>query len=347
VRAVVFAGPGEVSVSSLPEPAAVEPGDALVRVTAAGICGSDLHVLHGRIPGMTPGSVLGHEFVGVVEATAPGVTRVHAGARVVGSFLVPCGRCWYCQRRLYGRCEEQRVFGYGTFFGDLAGAQAEYVRVPNADLALHPLEPQLDDEQALFAGDIFTTGLEVATEGGIHPGDTVAVIGCGPVGLMAIQAAATFLPARLLAVDTVASRLAMAARFGAEPIDAAAVDVPTAVRERSGDRGADVVLECVGAIPALDTAVDSVRRGGRVSVIGVHTEPRWALGLTVAFVNAVDIKFCGTANVPGRWDRALELIRDGAADPSAIISHRLSLQEAVEGYRLFDSRQALKVVLRP
>jgi threonine dehydrogenase-like Zn-dependent dehydrogenase len=346
MRAVVYIGDG-VELQNLPRPRLTEPGDAVVRVTTTAICGSDLHVVHGRIPGMSPGGVLGHEFVGVIEEAGPETTRVRPGDRVLGSFSVPCGRCWYCERRLHGRCADQRIFGYGAFFGDLDGAQAEYVRVPNADLALHRLEPQLGDEQALFAGDIFTTGLEVAAEGRIEPGDTLLVIGCGPVGLMAIQAAAAFQPSRILAVDSVAARLLAARGLGAEPVDASTVNVPTWVHEQTSDRGADVVLECVGSVAALDTALDSVRRGGRVSVIGVHADPEWTVPLSLLFVRAVEIKFCGTANIVGRWDRALELIRDGAANPAAIISHRLPLDDAVAGYQLFDSRQALKVVLTP
>jgi threonine dehydrogenase-like Zn-dependent dehydrogenase len=347
MKAVVYLGDGGVRVDDVPKPSIEEPGDALVRITTAAICGSDLHVVHGRIPGMTSGKVLGHEFTGTVEEVGSGVSRFAPGDRVLGSFTIPCGECWYCRRRLFSRCVDQRVFGYGAFFGDLDGAQAEYVRVPNADLALHAIEAQLGDEQVLFAGDIFTTGLEVAAEGRIEAGDTVVVLGCGPVGLMAASAARAFHPERILAVDTVPDRLAAAARLGAEPVDATRVDVPTYVGERTGDRGADVVLECVGAIAALDSAVDAVRRGGRVSVIGVHSDPEWTVALNIVFVKAVDIKFCGTANIVGRWDQALELIRDGTANPSAIISHRLSLDDAQHGYELFESREALKVVLTP
>ncbi len=347
MKAIIYAGDGRVALEDVPQPSIEEPGDALVRVTTTAICGSDLHVLHGRIPGMSPGKVLGHEFVGTVEAAGSGVRRFAPGDRVLGSFTIPCGECWYCRRRLFSRCVDQRVFGYGAFFGDLDGAQAEYVRVPNADLALHAIEPQLGDEQVLFAGDIFTTGLEVAAEGRIEAGDTVLVLGCGPVGLMAVSAARAFRPDGILAVDTVPSRLAMAERLGAETVDAGRVDVPTFVGERTGDRGADVVLECVGAIPALDSALDAVRRGGRISVIGVHSDPEWTVALNIVFVKGVDIKFCGTANIVGRWDQALELIRDGAADPAAIISHRLPLEEGVVGYQLFEAREALKVVLTP
>lgn len=347
MKAVVYVGDGGVSVEDVPKPSLEEPGDALVRVTTAAICGSDLHTVHGRFPGVAPGTVIGHEFIGVVEETGADVSRFAPGDRVVGSFIVPCGHCWYCSKRMFSRCQDLRMFGFGVFVGNLSGAQAEYVRVPSADLVLHAVEPQLGDEQALFAGDIFTTALEVAREGRIEPGDDVLVIGCGPVGLLAIQAAATAKPGRILAVDTVASRLAVAERFGAEPVDAAAVNVDTFVHETTADRGADVVLECVGRVETLDTALDAVRRGGRLSIIGVHVAQEWRIPLNITFIKAVSIKFCGYANVIGGWDQSLELIRSGTVDPTAIISHRMPLEDAAEGYRLFDAREALKVVLTP
>ncbi|HXZ99730.1 MAG TPA: alcohol dehydrogenase catalytic domain-containing protein [Candidatus Binatia bacterium] len=344
MRALVYAGEGRVRLSDVPEPELAEPGDALLRVTTTAICGSDLHLLHGRIPGIRPGSVLGHEFAGVVEAVGASVSRFHAGDRALASFTVPCGACWYCGRGLFSRCADQRVFGYGAAHGDLGGGQAELVRVPNADLVLHAIEPGLSDERALFAGDIFSAGLDAAAEARIEAGDTVLVVGCGPVGLMAAMASATFGPARLLAADAVSSRLEAAGRLGAEPLPADQ-GLAARVRERTGGRGADAVLECVGNAQALEAALASVRRGGRVSVIGVHTEPEWTLGLGRLFAKAVHLEFCGVANVLGRWDQALDLIRRGLAEPAAIISHRLPLEEAVAGYHLFESRQALKVVL--
>ncbi|HET9050639.1 MAG TPA: zinc-binding dehydrogenase, partial [Candidatus Dormibacteraeota bacterium] len=181
----------------------------------------------------------------------------------------------------------------------------------------------------------------------IEEGDTVVVQGCGPVGLFAIQAARTFRPGAVYALDTVPERLEMARSFGAEPVDARKVHPATFVQERTGGRGADVVLECVGALPAFDQAIDVVRAGGRISVMGVYAEPEHTLPINLVFMKGVDVKFCGTANVVGRWDRALELIRGGAVDPTAIISHRMSLDDAIEGYRLFEAREAMKVVLTP
>ena len=199
----------------------------------------------------------------------------------------------------------------------------------------------------LFAGDIFTTGYDCAAEGRIHEGDTVVVQGCGPVGLMAIQAARTFKPAAIYAVDTVAQRLEIAQGFGAIPVDAGTVHAPSHIQDHTGGRGADVALECVGARPALIDAIDSVRAGGRVSVIGIYSDPGMEMPLTTTFLKAVDLKFCGVANVLGRWDAAYDLIRAGEADPASIISHRLSLDDAVHGYELFAAREAMKVVLHP
>ena len=347
MRALTFADFGRVEMADVPRPTIEEPDDVVVRVTTTAICGSDLHVLHGRIPGMTPGGVLGHEFVGVVEDVGRDVRTVRAGDRVLASFIIPCGKCWFCKRRLFSRCPDQRVFGYGMFLGDLNGAQAEYVRVPNADLCLRVIDEGLSDEHVLFAGDIFTTGYDCAVEARIEEGDAVVVQGCGPVGLMAIQAARAFKPSVIYAVDTVAQRLEMAQGFGAVPVDASAVHVPSHIQDHTGGRGADVLLECVGAIPALIGSIDIVRAGGRISVIGVYSEPEIELPLNLTFVKALDLKFCGTANIIGRWDDALRLIADGSADPQSIISHRLPLDDAVRGYELFAAREALKVVLTP
>lgn len=347
MRALTFADIGRVEMADVPRPAVEEPGDALIRVTTTAICGSDLHVVNGRIPGMTPGSILGHEFAGIVEDCGSEVRSVKPGDRVLASFTIPCGACWFCRRRLFSRCPDQRVFGYGMFLGDLNGGQAEYVRVPNADLCLRTIDSSLSDEKVLFAGDIFTTGYDCAVEARIEEGDVVVVQGCGPVGLMAVQAARAFKPSVIYAVDTVAQRLEMAQGFGAVPVDAAAVHVPSHIQDHTDGRGADVLLECVGAIPALTGAIDVVRAGGRISVIGVYSEPEMEFPLNLTFVKAIDLKFCGTANIVGRWDDALALITSGAADPASIISHRLPLDDAVRGYELFASREAMKVVLTP
>lgn len=347
MRALVFKDFDAIELADVPKPRIAEPGDALVRVTTTAICGSDLHVVHGRIPGMTPGGVLGHEFVGIVEAVDGSVRRFAEGDRVVGSFTIPCGACWYCDRRLFSRCPDQRVFGYGSFFGDVAGAQAEYVRVPNADLVLHGIDDSMGDEQALFVGDIFTTGYDCASEARIQKGDVVAVVGCGPVGIMAILGAWSYEPSTIYAVDRVSQRLEMAQSLGAIPVDAHEVHVPSFVQDRTDGRGADAVLECVGLVPALLDCIDIARAGGRISVIGVHSDQELVLPLNTTFVKAIDLKFCGTANIVGRWDGAMAMVSSGAAQPDAIISHRIKLDDGVRGYELFERREALKVVMTP
>jgi threonine dehydrogenase-like Zn-dependent dehydrogenase len=347
MRAVTYQDVGRIELDDVPKPQIQEPTDVLLKVTTTAICGSDLHVLHGRIPGMMPGGVLGHEFVGVVEEVGAGVKRFREGDRVLASFMIPCGHCWFCGRGLFNRCPDQRVFGYGAFLGDINGGQAEYVRVPGADICLHPLEGSLSDEQALFAGDIFTTGYDAAVEGRIQEGDVVAVQGCGPVGLFAIQAARTFKPSVIYAIDSVDQRLEMAQSFGAVPVNVKTVHAPSFVQDHTGGRGADVVLECVGALPAMTQAIDVVRAGGRISVIGVYSEPEYELPMALVFTKGIDIKMCGTANIVGRWEDVLALTRQGVVDPTAIISHRMNLDQALEGYKLFEAREALKVVLTP
>jgi len=347
VRALVFKDFDAVELVDMPKPVLEDETDAVVRVTKSAICGSDLHVVHGRIPGMSPGGILGHEFVGVVESVGGAVRRFAEDERVVGSFTIPCGACWYCERRHFSRCPDQRVFGYGSFFGDVAGAQADYVRVPNADLVLHHLDDSMSDEHAIFIGDIFTTGYDCATEARIEPGDVVTVVGCGPVGLMAILAARHFQPSTIYAVDTVSQRLEMAQTLGAIPVDANAVHAPSFVQDRTGGRGADAVLECVGLVPALLDCIDIARAGGRISVIGVHSDQELVLPLNTTFVKGIDLKFCGTANIVGRWDEAIAVLADGDVHPDSIISHRLNLDAAVRGYELFERREALKVVLTP
>lgn len=347
MRAVTFQDVGQIRVDDVPKPEIQEPTDAILKVSTTAICGSDLHVLAGRIPGMMPGSVLGHEFIGTIEAVGSEVKNVREGDRTLASFMIPDGTCWYCRRGMFNRCPNQMVFGYGLFLGDVNGGQAEYVRIPLADNCLHPVDASLSDEQALFAGDIFTTGYYAASEGNIQEGDVVAVQGCGPVGLFAIQSARIFKPSVIYALDSVDQRLEMAEQFGAVPVNIRNVNAPTFVQDATGGRGADVVLECVGALPALTQAIDVVRPGGCISVIGVYSEPEYELPMSLVFTKGIDLKMCGTANVVGQWDEVLRLTREGAIDPTAIISHRMKLDQAEEGYRIFEKHEALKVVLTP
>ena len=347
MRAVLFEDGGTVRVGDHPEPSIAEAGDAIVRVDTAAICGSDLHLLHGRIPGMATGTVMGHEFVGRIEAVGDGVRGLVPGQRVVGSFLIACGACWFCERDEFNRCERMWALGYGLFLGNLDGAQAELVRVPDAEVNLRALADDMTDEQAIFAGDILSTGAYAVAEGGVRAGDVVAIIGAGPVGLFAAMHARATSPAEVLLVDVAPDRLAMAERVSAVPVDASAVNPVVEIQRRTGERGADVVIEAVGTNDALTTALDAARPGGTVVVIGVTAELSYDLPIGEVWRRGLRIVMGGTCNVQAHWGRALDLVARGEIDPTIIISHTLPLEEAVKGYELFESRQAVKVLLTP
>jgi threonine dehydrogenase-like Zn-dependent dehydrogenase len=347
MRAVLFEDIGSIRVGDYPDPSVVDAKDAVVKVTTAAICGSDLHLLHGRIPGMRADSPIGHEFVGTVTAVGDEVTRFKPGDRVVGSFLIACGQCWYCAREEYSNCDQLWILGYGMFTGDLDGAQAQLVRVPIADLNLHAVDDSLTDEQAVFAGDILTTGVYICERAGIRPGDTIAIVGAGPVGLFTLMNARAYEPAQIFMVDVATDRLKLAEQLGATPLDSNKVNPVVEIQRATGERGADVVIECVGLAPAFTTALDAVRAGGTVAVIGVHSDLTYDFPIGEVWRRGVTIVMGATCNVQAYWDRALELVKNGTVDPTILISHTMPLEEAVEGYRLFESHEALKVILKP
>jgi threonine dehydrogenase-like Zn-dependent dehydrogenase len=346
VRAVVFAGVGAVDVRDVPDPAIEEPGDAIVRVTRTAICGSDLHFLHGKTP-IEPGETLGHEAVGTVEAVGAGVARFRPGDRVVVAFDIACGACWFCRNGQTQLCDHFRTLGAGMFGGGLAGAQAEWVRVPTAEVNLLTVPDEVDDERALFVGDILTTGLYGASLGEIGPSDVVAVLGVGPVGFFCVQAARMLGAAKVFALDREPDRLALAARVGAEPVNVRERHPATALAEATDGRGADVVIEAVGTPSAFETAVDVVRRGGRVVVLGVYAGESIELQIGVWWARALDVRFAGICPVHVWWERAMAAVVDGRIDPAPLVSHRLALEDAVKGYELFDRREATKVILVP
>ncbi|MDX1502691.1 MAG: alcohol dehydrogenase catalytic domain-containing protein, partial [Thermoanaerobaculia bacterium] len=276
MQALTFHGPGRVRCETVPDPVLRGPDEALVRVTTTAICGSDLHPYRGREKGLDPGTVLGHEFVGVVEeatAEAPAV-----GQRVAAPFSTSCGDCFFCRRGLTSRCERGQLFGWIEEGDGLHGGQAELVRVPLARSSLTPIPEGVSDEAALLAGDVLSTGFYCAEMAEVSAGDRVAVIGCGPVGLMAILAARELGAERVLAIDTVAERRELAAGLGAEAVDPAAGEAVERVREATSGRGADAVLEAVGSPQASRLAIDLVRPGGTVAAAGFHTESRFAFG---------------------------------------------------------------------
>lgn len=346
MRAVVLEDVGRVAVRELPDPRLEEPGDAVVRVTASSICGSDLHFLRGKVP-IEPEEPMGHEAVGVVEAVGPDVTRFSRGDRVVVAFDIVCGRCWFCLRGQSQLCEEFRNLGAGTFGGRLGGAQAELLRVPTADVNLLAIPDGVDDERALFVGDVLTAGFYAAALATVRPGDRVAVVGCGPLGYACILSLCATGVADVLALERHPSRLSLAEAAGATPIDVRARDPQMAVADATEDRGADVVIEAVGHRDAFETAVDVVRRGGCVVVAGVYAGETSELQLGVWWARALRLIFSGACPVHAWWERSMREVASGRIDPSPMVSHRLPLQRAPEGYELFASQRATKVVLLP
>jgi threonine dehydrogenase-like Zn-dependent dehydrogenase len=346
MRAVVFDGDGRVAVRDVAEPVVEDPRDAILRVRLAAICGSDLHFLHGKAP-LEPGDVIGHEAVGVVEVVGDEVRRFRAGDRVVTAFHIACGACWFCRNGQTQLCDEWRMLGAGLFGGELAGTQAERVRVPLADVNLLGVPDDVDDERAVFVGDVLTTAWYGASVSDIEDGETVAVVGAGPVGFLVAQAALARGAGTVLALDREADRLALVARAGAVPIDVTARNPRTAVDEATEGRGADVVIDAVGHPDAFASAVDVVRRGGRVTVLGMYTGERVDAPLGVWWARALDVRFAGICPVHAWWDDAMRELRAGRLDPTPLVSHRLSIEDAAEGFALFGARRATKVLLRP
>ena len=346
MRAVVFDDVGKVRLADVPAPALQQPGDAVVRVTRTAICGSDLHFFHGKAP-LDPGDVMGHEAVGVVESIGADVTRFATGDRVVVAFNIACGSCWFCGRDETQLCDDFRNLGAGIFGGGLPGAQATHVRVPTADVNLLAIPDDVEDERALFVGDVLTTGVYAASLAAIEPEDSVAVIGCGPVGWFCAQAARAAGAGRVFAIDREPSRLALAESVGAQPIDVRERHPGTALAEATEGRGADVVIEAVGSTETFESAIDIVRRGGRVVVVGVYAGESIDVQLGVYWARALTVRFAGICPVHAWWERAMEEVRSGRIDPLPLISHRLPLEDAAQGYDLFDRREATKVVLIP
>ncbi len=344
MRAVVYAGPGEVRVDEVSEPKLAGDGDALVRVSRTAICGSDLHLLHGKTPGMREGGVIGHEFVGTVTDGPD----EFVGKRALGSFLIACGNCDFCELRRFNFCRNRRALGLGALTGDLDGAQAEVVRVPDAALNLKALPDGLDDEHALFAGDILATGFYAAALSEITPDDIVVVFGAGPVGLFTALAARRYSPEKVLVIDQDPQRVEFAREvYGFEALDTSEMAPESVVAGATEGRMATVAIDAVGAVPVVKSAMKVVRDGSRIAIVGVYGGERYELPMGVAWVRGIDLRFSGMANVQATWDEALSAIAANEIDPTLAITHRLPLEEAVEGYRLFESREAMKVVLQP
>jgi 2-desacetyl-2-hydroxyethyl bacteriochlorophyllide A dehydrogenase len=344
MRAVTFQAPGEVRIEEKPDPEIVAADDVLVRVEASGICGSDLHIFHGRVP-VEQGFTIGHEFVGTVLAAGDDVERVAVGDRVLGCFHTACATCVACLRGDYHRCEHGQTFGHGSKLGDLQGAQAEQLLVPRANLTLRRVPEGMSDEAALFAGDVMGTGYHSIAHAGMAAGDSVAVLGLGPVGLCAVQAALAGGAVRVFAVDTVEERLAMAAQFGATPIKLGEEEPKKVVRAATEGRGVDVVVDAVGDPGPLEMAISLARDAGTVSGIGAYAG-RGEVLLGLAWLKGLTLRL-GLANVIAHVDRVLALIEAGKLDPTPLVTHHMKLDQAEEAYKLYDQREALKIVLTP
>jgi 2-desacetyl-2-hydroxyethyl bacteriochlorophyllide A dehydrogenase len=344
MRAVTFQAPGEVRVSEVPEPELVAPTDAIVKIEATGVCGSDLHIYHGRVQ-IEPGFTIGHEYVGTVLEVGGDVREVSAGDRVLGCFQTACGRCYFCRNGLFHKCDCSRTFGHGATLGSLQGTQAERALVPSADLVLRRIPEGMSDEVALFAGDVMGTGFHAVVDSGLRPGDVAAVLGLGPVGLCAVQAARAAGAAHVIAVDSVPERLAMAESFGAQAVHLEEGDPRGAAREATAGRGVDVCIDAVGHPQALDLALRLTRKCGAVQAIGVYAE-RTEVHMGLLWIKSLHV-CAGHANVIGHVDRVLALMAAGVLDPGPLVTHHMSLDDAPEAYALYDKREALKIVLTP
>jgi 2-desacetyl-2-hydroxyethyl bacteriochlorophyllide A dehydrogenase len=344
MQAVTFQAPGEVRVEERPEPELLARDDAIVRVEATGVCGSDLHIYHGRVV-IEPGFTLGHEFVGTIVAAGDGVTELAEGDRVLGCYCSACGKCFFCRRGDFHKCDDGRVFGHGKTLGSLQGAQAERVLVPHANLTLRRVPEGMSDDAALFAGDVMGTGWHAVEQAGIRPGDSAAVLGLGPVGLCAVQAARAAGAAKVIAIDTVEERLAVARDFGAEAVHLTEDDPRAAVKGATEGRGVDAAIDAVGHPEALEMAARVTRKAGTVAAVGVYAE-RIQVHMGIVWIKALTLK-TGHANVIGHVDRVLAMMAAGVLDPMPLVTHHMPLAEAANAYAVYDRREALKIVMTP
>ena len=342
MHAVVFHGPGDKRWEEVPDPKIVDDGDAVVRITATTICGTDLHILKGDVPAVTPGRILGHEAVGTVVETGPGVRSVKPGDHVLLSCISACGRCRYCRERQYSQC----LGGGGWIFGHLVdGVQADLARVPFADTSTYPVPEGLSDEQVLYLADILPTGFEVGVlNGRVQPGDIVVVVGAGPVGLAAILGARLYSPAAIVAVDPTAARRDWAEKFGAN-VATSPEQARAEVDRLTDDLGADTAIEAVGIPETFEQCTELIRPGGRVANVGVHGRPA-TLHLESLWIKNVTI----TTGLVDTFSTAtlLKTVAAGRIDPTRFTTHRFALPDAMEAYDTFaraGETNALKVLL--
>jgi threonine dehydrogenase-like Zn-dependent dehydrogenase len=388
MRAVCWQGTHNIQVETVPDPKILNPRDAIIRITTTAICGSDLHLYNGLNPTMKKGDILGHEFMGEVVELGPAVKNISIGDRVVVPFTISCGSCFFCNRDLWSLCDNSNpngqllekvmgyspagLFGYSHMTGGYAGGQAEYARVPFADVGLFKIPDGLTDEQVVFLTDIFPTGYMAAENCQIQTGDTVAIWGCGPVGQFAIRSAYLLGADRVIAIDRVPERLKMAKDGGAEVLNYESFDVGDALKEMTGGRGPDSVMDAVGmeahgtglegfydqTMQALKLETDrpnvlrqaivACRKGGTVSVPGVYTGfvDKIPMG---AFMNKGLTMKTGQTHIHRYLSTLLDRVQNGEIDPSFVITHSLPLEQAAQGYKIFEEKKenCIKIVLKP
>jgi alcohol dehydrogenase len=346
MRAIVYHGPGQKAWEDVPKPVVVDDTDAVVKVDAVTICGTDLHILKGDVPAVTDGRVLGHEAVGTVESIGAGVKNVAVGDRVLVSCITACGACRYCREGSYGQC----LGGGGWILGHkIDGTQAEYVRVPFADTSTYPVPPGVTDEQILMLADILPTGYEVGVlNGRVRPGDVVAVVGAGPIGLSAMMGARLFSPSHVIAIDLADSRLEAAKAFGADiVVNNSREDALAVVQGLTGGLGADVSVEAVGVPATFELATELARPGGHIANIGVHGQPA-TLHLEDLWIRNVTITtgLVDTYSTP----TLLRLAQGHQIDAERFVTHHFTFDQFEEAYDVFARAAdtgALKVVLTP
>lgn len=389
MKAVCWNGTQDVRVESVPDPKIINPRDAIIKVTTTAICGSDLHLYDGVIPSMQKGDILGHEFMGEVVEVGKGVTNLQPGDRVVIPFTISCGHCHFCEHSLWSLCDNSNpnawmvekaygstsgsaLFGYSHLYGGYAGGQAEYVRVPFADIGPFKIPEELTDEQVVFLTDIFPTGYMAAENCNIKPGDTVAVWGCGPVGQFAIRSAFMLGADRVIAIDRFPNRLKMAQAANAEVLNLEEVEVGEALKEMTGGWGPDHCIDAVGleahgsgleglydnlmnAVKletdkpaALRQAIVACRKGGTVSIPGVYGGLLDKMPMGAAFAKGLTFKM-GQTHVHRYLQPLLQRVQQGEIDPRFVITHCFNLSEATEAYRLFSEQKddCIKVILKP
>jgi threonine dehydrogenase-like Zn-dependent dehydrogenase len=389
MKALCWYGANDVRVERVDDPRILNPGDAIIKVTSAAICGSDLHLYDGYIPTLEQGDILGHEMMGEVVETGPGVKKLKPGDRVVVPFCISCGECWHCKHELWSLCENSNpnawmlegmygsggagLFGYSHLYGGYAGGQAQYARVPFADVGPIKIDGNLKDDQVLFLSDIFPTGYMAAENCNIHPGDVIAVWGCGPVGQFAIRSAFMLGAERVIAIDRFEERLRMAAQGGAEVLNYEQVeDLIEELKYLTGGRGPDACIDAVGMEAhghgvdyyydrakqalrlemdrpfALRQCIQACRTGGTVSIPGVYGGFLDKFPLGAAFGKGLTLRM-GQTHMHRYLRPLLERIQNGEIDPSFVITHHMRLDDAPDGYKIFRDKQdhCIKIVLKP